>query len=74
MGIYAGIDVGTQSTKVLVYDSQEQCVLACTSSRYPVISHDDGQREQKAIWYTDAITNCFHAIDGAIRRRIVAIG
>ncbi|MBO4393118.1 MAG: xylulokinase [Spirochaetales bacterium] len=74
MAVIAGIDNGTQSTKVLVYDSLTKKTLAIASSPHQIISRDDGTREQMASWWIDALKDCFSQIDKAIRFSIQAIG
>lgn len=74
MAIVAGIDNGTQSTKVLIYDSQAKKILAQTSSAHDIISKDDGTREQLAQWWVTALKDCFHKIDKDLRSQIQAIG
>ncbi len=74
MQIVAGIDTGTQSTKVLCYDAETKQVLLTVSAPHKMESSDDGTREQEAIWYLDAIRSCFAQIDPAIRSSIIAIG
>lgn len=74
MAIVAGIDVGTQSTKVICYDTQRKTILASASAPHQLISRGDGSREQEAVWWTDAITACFNEIDIAIREKVEAIG
>lgn len=74
MKVVAGIDVGTQSTKVLVYDADSRKVLARAQAAYDLISRDDGSREQEASWWTEAIAECFAAIDTAVRKQVRAIG
>lgn len=74
MAIVAGIDNGTQSTKVLVYDSDKKEVLAVAGSPHDIISRDDGAREQLAEWWISALKNCFDQISADIRSKIEAIG
>ncbi|MDY0288629.1 MAG: xylulokinase [Sphaerochaeta sp.] len=74
MQIVAGIDTGTQSTKVLCYDVVQKRVVASTSAPHAMVSGDDGTREQEAIWYLDAIRSCFAQIDPKIRKAIVSVG
>ena len=62
--LVGGIDVGTQSVKVLIYDSSEKEIKALVSSPLELISYSDGTREQKAEWYIDAIKSCFDRVDG----------
>lgn len=74
MGIYAGIDVGTQSTKLVVYDSGRKCVIATSQQAYGLTSRPDGSREQDAGQYTSAILACFAAIAPEVKQQIKAIG
>ena len=74
MAIVAGIDVGTQSTKVICYDSDSKQMLATGQAPHKLISKDDGSREQEASWWIDAMKQCFQSIDPSIRQRIEAIG
>ena len=72
--LVGGIDVGTQSVKVLIYDSSEKEIKALVSSPLELISHSDGTREQKAEWYIDAIKSCFDRIDEKLKKEIKALG
>lgn len=74
MAITLGIDCGTQSTKVLCYDSVEKKVLITKSSAHQIISKEDGTREQEAKWYIDALKDCINQIPLEIREKIEAIG
>lgn len=74
MAITVGIDCGTQSTKVLCYDSDTKKVLATASSAHELISRDDGSREQEALWYSQAIVDCFAQIPSAIKKQIKGLG
>ncbi len=74
MAITVGIDCGTQSTKVLCYDSIKKEVLSTVSSSHKMISKEDGTREQKAFWYIDALKDCFNQIPIEIKSKIEAIG
>lgn len=74
MAIIAGIDCGTQSTKVICYDSKTKYILAKTSSTHKLISKDDGSREQETSWYKNAIIDCFSQIPSNIKEEIEGIG
>ncbi|MGH8079687.1 MAG: xylulokinase [Lysobacter sp.] len=74
MSLYAGIDAGTQSIKLLVYDVQSRQVVATASAPLELISGADGSREQLAWWWIEGLHNCFAQLDWAIRASIVAIG
>lgn len=72
--ITCGIDCGTQSTKVICYDSKKNQIIANESSAHQLISKNDGSREQKANWYIEALQECFNKIDSEIKKQIKAIG
>lgn len=72
--ITCGIDNGTQSTKVMIYDSTLKKVLSLTSSKHQIISRDDGTREQMARWWIDALIDAFNQVPPEIRGRIEAVG
>ncbi|WP_422615346.1 FGGY family carbohydrate kinase [Photorhabdus laumondii] len=59
MALYAGIDCGTQSTKVIIVDSQKTPILGEGSSPHPIISDSNGRREQQVHWWTEALESAF---------------
>lgn len=66
MTLYAGIDCGTQSTKVVIVDSESAQILGEGTAPHPMISEPSGRREQHAHWWTDALEIAFvHAIKQA---------
>ncbi len=71
--IAAGIDAGTQSIKVVVYDSLRREIIASGSSPLDLIVGEGGVREQKASWWIDAVRKCFAAIPAGIRKSIEVI-
>jgi xylulokinase len=73
MSFYAGLDAGTQSIKLVVYDPERKLVVASTSAALELISSDDGGREQLASWWIDAVRKCFGKVEQKIRKRIVAV-
>jgi len=74
MGVFLGIDVGTQSVKALCFDTESRSVVAQSSSALELISKEDGTREQLAQWWVTALRSCLEAIDADIRKSIRAIG
>ncbi len=72
--IACGIDFGTQSVKVVCYDSIAKKIVAQASCPLQLISAEDGTREQEASWWVDAMVSCFDAIDPAIRKKIETVG
>lgn len=73
MGLVAGIDAGTQSLKVLVYDPRKQAVVASASAPLALDSGADGSREQAPADWVSALRDCFARIDPSLRARIVAL-
>lgn len=73
MKLVAGIDAGTQSIKVVVYDPQSRALLASASAALELISGEDGSREQEAAWWVDAVRSCFSRIDPALRAQVAAL-
>ncbi|EGD09622.1 pentulose/hexulose kinase, partial [Xanthomonas vesicatoria ATCC 35937] len=73
MSLYVGLDVGTQSVKLVAYDAQERAVVATIAAPMELISRDDGTREQQAQWWVDGIVHCFAQLDGEQRARVRGI-
>lgn len=73
MSLVAGIDAGTQSIKLVVYDASSKQVVATTSAPLELISGDDGSREQQPASWLDAVRSCFADIESALRQRITAL-
>ncbi|MFT3789962.1 MAG: xylulokinase [Rudaea sp.] len=74
MSLVVGLDVGTQSVKLVAYDFAAGNVVATHSQALDLIARDDGTREQHAQWWLDAIRACFAKLDAEQRSRVVAIG
>ncbi|MDP2791315.1 MAG: xylulokinase [Rectinemataceae bacterium] len=74
MKTVCGIDLGTQSCKILVYDYEGHAIVAQSQASLAMIAQDDGTREQEATWFHDAVLACFSAIDPEIKATIRAIG
>ncbi len=71
--IVVGIDAGTQSVKIIVYDSDVHSIIAESSSPLSLIEKDGGVREQDACWWIDAIAACFSSIGEDLRQKIDVI-
>lgn len=74
MGTVCGIDLGTQSCKLVVYDPGTGTVVARSRAGLDLIARDDGTREQEASWYAEAVRACFAAIPAGLRSSIEAVG
>lgn len=65
-----GIDAGTQSIKVLVYDEGKRNKVAFSQKSLDLISKNDGTREQKVSWWIDALTACFDEIGREVLSKV----
>ncbi len=74
MKTVCGIDLGTQSCKVVLYDYEKKTVVARSQAALELIARNDGSREQEAGWYEAALAACFAAIDPALKKTIVSLG
>lgn len=74
MSLYLGIDLGTQSLKVVVYDTIERAVVANGASELQLVSRPDGTREQLAQWWIQALHLAMQQLEPAVREGIEAIG
>ena len=74
MTLVAGLDVGTQSVKLVVFDPALRRVVATHGQPLELIAGVDGSREQRPEWWITASTGCFAGLEPEIRRRITAIG
>lgn len=72
--LYVGLDVGSQSVKLLVYEAQTRRILAQHGQPLQMSAGEDGSREQRAEWWIDAIRACFSRLSASHRGRVVAIG
>ena len=74
MQTVCGIDLGTQSCKLIVYDYEKKIIIAQAQAPVEMIAENDGTREQKAEWYDAALKACFDKIGKAEKSTIAAIG
>ncbi|MFC4525903.1 xylulokinase [Dyella halodurans] len=74
MSLVVGLDVGTQSVKLVAYDPSLRRVVATHGHALELIAGDDGSREQHAEWWIDAIRACFAKLDPSLRARVIAVG
>ena len=72
--MFLGIDVGTQSVKVLLYDADERRVEEVQTAPLDLISRSDGTREQQTSWWIAALKQCLAAIGSADKSSVQAIG
>ena len=74
MNTVAGIDMGTQSIKVILYDWESKKTIAKSQESVDIIAKNDGTREQKTEWYDKAMAKCFAAFTAEQKKTIRAIG
>lgn len=74
MKTVAGIDLGTQSMKVVLYDYEAKKTVESGSCPMQLISRGDGTREQKAQWYRDGLAECFSKISAEGKKTVQAAG
>jgi len=73
MTLVAGIDAGTQSVKVVVYDAEARRIVGVANAPLELIAGEDGSREQHPQAWVDAIKICFAGLDPGVRRNIAAL-
>lgn len=74
MRTVAGIDMGTQSIKTVLYEWQTKKIIAKAQVPVALIAENDGTREQKTEWYEAALAECFAAFSAEQKASIAAIG
>ena len=74
MKTVAGIDLGTQSMKVVIYDYEKKEIIEKASCPMDLISEADGTREQKAEWFDKGLEVCFGKLSAENKKTIEAIG
>ena len=74
MKTVCGIDLGTQSCKLVLYDYEKKRIIETAHVPVDMIAANDGTREQKAEWYSDALKTCFGKLKAASKKTITALG
>lgn len=74
MKTVVGIDLGTQSLKVVFYDYASREIVASESAALDLYQNDNGAAEQQAHWWLNALTEVMGKIDAGIRKSAVAVG
>jgi len=69
-----GIDLGTQSVKVVFYDFEARETVAVESAPLDLYQTDDGVAEQQAHWWIRALKQALQQVGKDVRSRTVAIG
>ena len=74
MKTLCGIDLGTQSCKIILYDYQKKNIIETSQIPIEMIAANDGTREQKAEWYQAALKAAFGKLSKGARKTITALG
>jgi len=69
-----GVDLGTQSIKVIIYCPKSLKIVTTTSQPLDLISKEDGSMEQLSDWWISGFKKCVEMIDVNTRKTVVAIG
>lgn len=74
MKTVVGIDLGTQSLKVVFYDFEGCEIVASESASLDLYQDDDGAAEQQAHWWLDALHEVMGRVGHEVRQSAVAVG
>ena len=74
MSTVLGIDIGTQSVKVVFYDFEAHESAAVESAPLDLYQTDDGVAEQQAHWWIHALKQALQQVGKDVRESAVAIG
>jgi xylulokinase len=69
-----GIDLGTQSLKVLFYDFSKREVVASESAALDLYQNEEGAAEQQAHWWVNALQEVLSRVDSDILESAVSLG
>ncbi len=69
-----GIDLGTQSLKVIFYDFSKREIVASESASLDLYQNDEGAAEQQAHWWLNALHEALGKVDPAVLKSAVAVG
>jgi xylulokinase len=72
MSLILGVDLGTQSLKVLIYCMQQRKVLASASAPLIMVTCSNGSAEQQADHWLSALHIAMHQLDPALRQQLAA--
>ena len=74
MKTFLGIDSGTQSTKVILYDADSKTIVAQSQSPHDRMTDRMGKSEQEASWWVQALRSAMNGISSEVRESVAAIG
>ena len=73
MSRFLGIDLGTQSLKVIIYDSERRAVVGGGSQVLRLIRRADGAREQLAGWWVEALGSALGQVEPGLKASVRAL-
>lgn len=73
MSTVVGIDLGTQSLKVVFYDFEDRQILATESQSLDIYQDVTGTAEQQSHWWLSALRDALAKVDSAVRESARAI-
>jgi len=74
MNTVLGIDLGTQSLKVVFYDYEQRELAAAAAAPLDVLRDGSGRAEQEAVWWLDALRNALGQVPADVRASARAVG
>ncbi|MGI9234301.1 MAG: xylulokinase [Woeseiaceae bacterium] len=74
MSTVLGIDLGTQSVKVVFYDFEARETVAVESAPLDLYQTEAGLAEQQAHWWINALKQALQQVGKGVRSSVVAIG
>jgi xylulokinase len=74
MNTVLGIDLGTQSLKVVFYDYERREVAAAAAAPLDVLRDGSGRAEQEAVWWLDALRKALGQVPADVRASARAVG
>lgn len=73
MSVVLGIDLGTQTLKVVFYDSEARAVIAEASSPLDLYQNEQGAAEQQTHWWLNALHTALAKVDAKVRAATKAV-
>jgi xylulokinase len=74
MNTVLGIDLGTQSLKVIFYDYRARELVASAAEPLDVLRDNHGRAEQEAVWWLAALASALNRIPSDVRASVQAVG
>lgn len=74
MATVLGIDLGTQTVKVVFYDYESRETVAVESAPLDLYQTDDGVAEQQAEWWLRALQQAMNKVGKSVRQSVMAVG